>query len=87
MIIQGLIDIVCTWVAGLISLMPPLPSVFSQGIGYINGGISWIANHVGGLGAVVPFDVLYSLALVWAGCWLFWLAMLALRLILWVLGR
>lgn len=87
MIIQGLIDFVCLWIAGILSIIPPLPSWFSNGLSQITAGMTWVGQHVGGLGAVVPFDVLYNLGLAWLGAWTFFVAMLGLRLILWIFGR
>lgn len=87
MIVQGLLDFVSQWIAGLLSLIPPLPKGWNDAVAWITDGSGFLGGMLQKLGVVVPWSVLATIVAVWVGLLVFWAAMLAVRLVLFIVGR
>lgn len=80
-------DIASQWLAGILGLIPPMPSNMDAVLNAIAAGGSWLGSTLAPLGALVPFSSMTMVLQWWLGSLAFWLAMAGLRAALWVLGR
>lgn len=87
MIIQGILDFISQWIAGLIRLMPPWPSEMTTALGYMEDFGALMASYLEPFGVIMPWATFGIIINVWLGAMTFWAAMLGLRLVLWIIGR
>lgn len=87
MIIQALLDFVSTTVSYWLTGLPALPAEFYSAVSGIESAADFFASVLGPLGPIVPFYEIGIIVQWWIAYLLFWLLMLALRLILWLVGR
>lgn len=87
MVIQGLLDIISQWIAGILGLIPPLPADWDGMLDTITDGGNWVGSVLSPLGAIMPYTSMTTVVQWFLGALTFWLAMSVLRLALWVLGR
>lgn len=87
MIVQGILDFVSSWLAGLLGLLPPLPSVFTQALGWVQNLGATIGQGAAKFSPIVPWDTFTQILGYWLIIMLFWLAFLAVRFTLWIFGR
>lgn len=87
MIVQGILDFLSQAIAKLIGLIPPLPAEWNDQLVALSDGGNYIGALVAKFGPFIPFGTVTSLLSIWVGLLTFWLAMLGLRLVLWLLGR
>ncbi len=87
MITMGILDFISQWVAGLVSLIPALPSQWTTVVGQVNTGEAWLSNELGLFGSIVPWSATTTCLLLWSGLVGFWLLMMGVRLVLWLANR
>jgi hypothetical protein len=86
-IIQGLINIVCIWIAGVVSIIPPMPAEWTNALDGIANGASHLGDVVGNLSPVIPWFTISACISAWLGILLFWFALIVVRAVLWAFGR
>lgn len=87
MIVQGILDWLSHNLAMTLDLLPPLPVEWSQMVGAVTDGGQFIGEQIGKFSPLLPLDVFNTIINVWVGLWVFWAALLAVRLVLWMFGR
>lgn len=87
MITQGILDWLSVLLAGLVDLIPPLPSEMQEALDWIGTGSQTIADFVAPLGIVVPFDAINAIVSVWIACLVFWGGAMFVKAIMWLVGR
>jgi hypothetical protein len=87
LITLGLLDFISQWVAGLISLVPPMPAQWATALSQINTGEAWLTNELGMLGSVVPWSLVTTCLIIWTGLVAYWMLMLSVRLLMWLANR
>lgn len=87
MITQGILDFFSMWVAGLLEFIPPMPASWQTWLANIASGGSSVGSWISKLSPIVPLSVISVCIQAWVGALTFWLAMLGLRLVLWLVGR
>lgn len=82
-----LLDFISYTVGAALDLIPPVPGEFLSAVGSVSDAGDYFSGAVSKFGVVVPFDI-FAIVMGWFGAAvLFWLAMLGLRLVLWIAGR
>ena len=87
MMIQGLMDFFSLWLAGLVSLIPPVPAEWSESVGMLSDGGVYLGGKLALLSPVIPWSVFGACLAIWFGLVQFWAAMLGIRFVLWIVGR
>lgn len=87
MITQGILDFLSQFIAGIVRLIPAMPPELQTALGYLESFGTLMATYLEPFGVIMPWATFGQLITVWLGAMTFWLAMLALRLILWLVGR
>lgn len=87
MIVQGILDFLSQFIAGLARLIPPMPVEMTTAIGYVTSAGSSFATQLAAFGVIIPWGTFGTLVTIWWGAMTFWLAMLGVRLVLWIVGR
>lgn len=87
MIIQGILDFISQWLAGLVRLIPAMPSQMTDALGMATNAGAAMATGLAKFGILIPWDVVGACMTIWWGAMTFWAAMLIVRLVLWIVGR
>lgn len=87
MIIQGLMDFASQWLAGLVSLLPPLPAELASQVGGAAGAAQDLGATVARFGIIIPWDVVSGCLATFVALMGFWGAVQVVRLVLWAVGR
>jgi len=87
MIIQGLMDFVAVWLAGVVGLIPPFPPSFDAALTALSTAGGYFGPLLAKLSPVFPWDVFSTIVQSWLGAMVFFVSMLALRLGLFLVGR
>lgn len=87
MIVQGILDFFSQWIAGLVSLVPPMPSEMSALLSDLASGGADIASGIALFGPVIPFDVIGGVLVSWGVLVGFWAVLLGVRFVLWIVAH
>ena len=88
MITQLLLNYLAQDLAAFWSIVPALPGTLdSTVINPILAAESWFTSHLGDVGVVVPWGEMTSLVGVFIGILVFWVAVQAIRVVLWLVNR
>lgn len=87
MIVQLFLDLLSTWLGGILLVLPPLPAEWSDALSAIGDGGDYVMSWIAKLGPIVPFDTFATIIDWWVKAVAFWAAILVVRGVLWLLGR
>jgi len=83
-ITQLLLDFVATVLAGIVGLLPPMPSELDAGLLAVNEGIDYVMTQIAPLGYIVPFDAIAAVVAIALVSLTLWGAVLLVRVVLWL---
>lgn len=87
MLTQLLLNFLVYIIADFVQLIPPLPPAWATGLAGVTSGGSYVASKLAVLSPVVPWGVVWSIMQAWVGAVVFWAACLAVKAVLWAVGR
>lgn len=87
MIIQMFLDMLAELLTIPIQAIPPLPADATAAIGNAESSAIALGGLVSKFGAVIPWDVIMGCVQIWIGLLVFWVAVLAIRFVLWAFSR
>lgn len=87
MIIQGLLDLIVITIAGVLTVIPPLPPDFYTAVTMFKDIGVTVAEGVSKFGPIVPWGTVSMVLGWWVSAVGFWMLMLVVRLLLWAFGR
>lgn len=87
MITQMLLDLLATILAGFISLLPPMPAEFAGAVSGMAAQGAALAPSLASLGPVFPFEAVATVLALFPVAVTLWVALLAVRLVLWAIAR
>lgn len=87
MIVQGILDILSQWIAGIVGLIPALPVDVLNALSNFTSFVSQLAASLGVYSPIMPWDALGIAINVWLGVLSIWGVFMGVRLVLWILNR
>lgn len=87
MLTQSFFDWVAALIAGVVQLLPPLPSAWVDIIAHISASGVAIGHYMALWGPLVPFDVINQVMNAWLSLLGLWAAVLVVRIGLFAAGR
>jgi hypothetical protein len=87
MIVQWILDTLRDLIRFWIDAFPGLPEVFYDAQAWLVTGGAFLNDQVSAYGVLVPFAAINALLTAWLGVLAFWVAAVAIRVVLWAIGR